>query len=281
MSITHTAVKASGDVGLAEEWNAEHTVTDPNIVKRSTTLIVAANDSKDKTRADYVCDGSADQVQINTAITDLPATGGQVLLLDGLYKTSGTINVNKSNVTLIGMGKSTIIETETDDMADPLISVSDVLGIKISSIYLRKGATLEDIPAILMADVIDSTIENCWTADVTDGHIKIWTGSTRVNVINNHISGPTGHVMIYNSPNVIVLGNVIDTEEGASSIYIYGNTDNCVVMSNRIVGVEATTGIRIDNVNCEKNLVVGNNCAGCGTAVTDLGTNSEVAHNTN
>ena len=34
------------------------------------TLVVAANDSKSKT-ADYTCDGSADESEINQAIQDL------------------------------------------------------------------------------------------------------------------------------------------------------------------------------------------------------------------
>lgn len=37
-----------------------------------TTFVVAANDAKDKLRSDYDCDASADQTEINNAITALP-----------------------------------------------------------------------------------------------------------------------------------------------------------------------------------------------------------------
>ena len=51
------------------------------------TLVVAASDStaKDKTNADYVCDGTDDHVQIQAALDALPAQGGSVLLLAGNY----------------------------------------------------------------------------------------------------------------------------------------------------------------------------------------------------
>jgi hypothetical protein len=52
---------------------------------REATVIVAASNSKSTTAADYVCDGLADEVQIESAIADLPSGGGRVLLLEGTY----------------------------------------------------------------------------------------------------------------------------------------------------------------------------------------------------
>ena len=40
---------------------------------RGATLVVAANDSLHKNMADYVCDGVADQVEIQAALDALPA----------------------------------------------------------------------------------------------------------------------------------------------------------------------------------------------------------------
>jgi len=45
-----------------------------NHIQRTATIVVAANDSDKKRGADYVCDGVADQVQINQAIAALPET---------------------------------------------------------------------------------------------------------------------------------------------------------------------------------------------------------------
>src|SRR5690606_17909579 len=43
---------------------------------------------------DYLCDGTNDQVEINNAITALPVTGGEIVILDGTYNITATINVN-------------------------------------------------------------------------------------------------------------------------------------------------------------------------------------------
>jgi hypothetical protein len=50
------------------------------------TIFVAANDSSaaDKAMADYVCDGTDDQSEINDAIADV-AAGGKVQLASGSY----------------------------------------------------------------------------------------------------------------------------------------------------------------------------------------------------
>ena len=70
----------------------------------SGTLTVAANDAGDasKGRADYVCDGTADDVEIQAAIDALPSGGGRVVLSEGTYIISSTIYV-KSFTNLVGV----------------------------------------------------------------------------------------------------------------------------------------------------------------------------------
>ena len=59
---------------------------------------------------DYLCDGTADQVQINAAITALPATGGEIVILDGTYNITAKIDVTKDNVSIRGNGNATILK---------------------------------------------------------------------------------------------------------------------------------------------------------------------------
>lgn len=66
------------------------------------TRIVAASDSAHPESADYVCDGTADQVEINSAIASLPARGGRVLLLEGTFTVSDSVVVGQDFVTLQG-----------------------------------------------------------------------------------------------------------------------------------------------------------------------------------
>ena len=87
-------------------------------------LIVAANDSTqaEKDSADYVADGTGDQVEINAALT--AAAGGKVYLLPGTYVASATILI-PNNTTLAGSGPGTVIELADLDATDNLIENSD------------------------------------------------------------------------------------------------------------------------------------------------------------
>jgi len=114
VAITHATVKANGEKGYAAEWNAEHIVTDESKTKTAATFIIAASDSKDKTRADYVCDGIDDHVQINQAINDLPSVGGKIFLLEGTYNITSSIVLNKHSITLEGATKHTTIQTSSN-----------------------------------------------------------------------------------------------------------------------------------------------------------------------
>lgn len=69
-------------------------------------LLVAAHDAmaSTKARADYVCDGTDDQIEILTALQALPAFGGKVELSEGTFNVSGTIKVQKDNTQIVGIG---------------------------------------------------------------------------------------------------------------------------------------------------------------------------------
>lgn len=73
-------------------------------------LSVAASDSsaKDKAVADYVCDGTADQTEINAAIAALTA-GGLVRLMRGTFTCNGTI-IGAEKVDIEGYGNATVLD---------------------------------------------------------------------------------------------------------------------------------------------------------------------------
>ena len=74
-----------------------------------TTITISSSTSKHMLTADYYCSGTNDQTVINNAISALPSTGGKIVLLEGTYNINGQINVNKPNVTICGMGNSTVL----------------------------------------------------------------------------------------------------------------------------------------------------------------------------
>jgi len=75
---------------------------------RGATYVVTANDSvaSSKAQADYVCDGTADDVQFQAAVDALPAGGGKVVALGGDYNFTATVARAIDNVTIEGAGYS-------------------------------------------------------------------------------------------------------------------------------------------------------------------------------
>ncbi len=66
------------------------------------TIVVAASDSLNESAANYVCDGTDDQEEIQAAHDALPATGGAIILLAGNYSISAAIIISKDFVSFIG-----------------------------------------------------------------------------------------------------------------------------------------------------------------------------------
>lgn len=71
------------------------------------TFVVAASNAVDTSRADYICDGTDDDVQINAAIT-AATVGGRVKLSEGSFSCTANVLLSE-NITLVGQGMSTIL----------------------------------------------------------------------------------------------------------------------------------------------------------------------------
>jgi hypothetical protein len=80
------------------------------------TFVVAASDASDrmKQQADYVADGTADDVQIQAAIDALPVAGGTVSLSEGLFNISSAINL-RTGTKLEGQGLGSVNDAADDD----------------------------------------------------------------------------------------------------------------------------------------------------------------------
>ncbi|MCA9324613.1 right-handed parallel beta-helix repeat-containing protein [Candidatus Saccharibacteria bacterium] len=113
---------------------------------RSTaTKIIAASDSSqaDKDAADTVVDGTADESEINTALT--AAAGGVVYLMPGTYNISSSVLV-PSNTTLSGSGNNTVLFIPNSTSTNyAVISNSDTSGgnnnIVIASLKINGNRT--------------------------------------------------------------------------------------------------------------------------------------------
>jgi len=74
-------------------------------------IVVASSTTSRSASADYVCDGVADDVQIQQAINALPSTGGTVFLTDGTFNLSAMIDLGpKIHTKVVGAGPGTILK---------------------------------------------------------------------------------------------------------------------------------------------------------------------------
>lgn len=166
---------------------------------RSATIVIAASNSsaKSKAQADYVCDGIADNVEIQAALDALPVTGGEIKLLEGTYTLAATVTRAIDNVTISGTGYSTYIQ---NDQSTPLISFGG------QSMWVLQDMRL-DYGGFDYSASNDWYIQNLWVASQTgtDLHIDKW-GS-------DHIYTPTEdniQPLLENHPLMVLLDDFED-----------------------------------------------------------------------
>src|SRR3989339_1397743 len=97
------------------------------------TEITVATDGS----GDYNCDGTADQTEINEAISNLPSGGGIVRMKKGTYNLTGLVEILKSNVILEGEGASTLIKAANASNLGDIVRVGDGSTTAYSNIVIR------------------------------------------------------------------------------------------------------------------------------------------------
>jgi len=282
MVITHSVIKNPGEKGYASEWNAEHIFDDENRALRGSSFIVAASDSRDKERADYVCDGTADEVEINTAINNLPAGGGGIQLLEGTYDINSSIIISKNNVSIEGMGSSTIIQTVGDIFG---IHADTKTGISISRLKIRgSGAGNPMNVGILFENVTESRITGVWVTWTSNTGIlvyysegviisdcRVWdgraegmyfSGCEKCSMVNNSVHDMDWEGMGFGQcESCILLGNLI-YQNGRNGVF-FSFTNNSIVSNNQIkdndyANTATYDGIRL--LSSDRNILLNNRC---------------------
>lgn len=283
MVITHEAVKSTGERGTHEEWNAEHVFDDENRALRGASFVVAASDSRDKARADYVCDGVADEVEINTAINTLPATGGGVHLLEGTYNINSRILLTKSNVSIIGMGKATELKVTLTFTDNHMIYADTKDCLLFKNLFLN-GRDI-NVFGIFLDTVTESFVTECWFEKTKVG-IYFFDNANNNTALNNHLNdNSSSGITSEDSDKNLIIGNNLTNHDvlsirvaGGNYISIIGNQCNnnnrmginldtfsyyCVLKGNQCNN-NAEMGIWL--YLCGRNLVVGNQCNDNGSA---------------
>ena len=209
--------------------------------RRSATIVVGASDSKyysdNNYSANYKCTGTADQGQINSAIAALPSSGGKIVLLEGTYNISGSINVNKPNITIEGMGNGTVLKTSSN------ISAINVSSSNCEIRYLSLICTASDRYGNgIYVTGSSSIIENIRITHF-EHNIYLAPGSDYAIVTKCYLYDGEG--ICVRSKYCIISDNSIENYDYAG-IYLYGSS-YCNVTGN----ILKDTGFGIFSQNAE------------------------------
>lgn len=203
-------------------------------------------------------DETGDFSDIQEAIDALPSIGGGIYIKEGTYDLVNKITINKSNVTLSGVGKATIIKSTANiEAIDYLISISSKSGITIRDISFDATAA-GDVGCIECTTLTNSFIGYCWFIASGEASIHLKTNSNGNIFLQNRFTSGLA-VESVGCSNNIYMGNVC-TSTYAGIRLRSGSSNN--VLSGNVSSSNTIDGIRIEAISaaCDRNIVTGNIC---------------------
>lgn len=228
--------------------------------KRVCRLVVGTSTSGWTTSdCDYLCDGTADDVEINAAIQALPSTGGEIVILDGTYNITATIAMNKDNTKLSGNGAATILKRMWNSGG---ISSEGVITARDISCYIENLS-------------IDGNNGN-YNLGKNNGIFLYSCNNSivRGNICNNNDGA--GIYLYFGTNNTIITGNICNNN-AAPGIQIYSNNSNNNIVTGNVCN-NNMYGIRLDY--SQGNIIIGNTCNDNSTGFSSDGSRNNVVGNT-
>ena len=178
---------------------------------RTATYVVCASDSVNKAQCDYVCDGVADDVEIQAAI-DAAGLRGVVLLSEGHYVINHSLTLD-SGVSLRGASRWNTIINCSPDMSDapwsaPIIYAYQETGMEISHLML------------------DSNYLNLNLSDHHGSKRTIWLEkSSNISLHDLTIYRGYGPTIALVRSSMVDAYNILIADSNYSSFLIYGGDD--------------------------------------------------------
>lgn len=189
--------------------------------------------------ADYYCDGSGDEVQIQAAIT--AAAGGSVYIAGGTYDINAAITI-PSNTEIFGDGISTLLKAHNGlGGTVNLMENSDTSGgnsgiiirdLKLDGNYANRTPVVGDERGhnLMFKKVSDSIIKNITSVNATSANISLSQQTTNCIVDSCIIANSYWH-------GLLIVGTSGGTETKGNTI------KGCIVYNN---GVQPGAGVGIE-----------------------------------
>lgn len=134
MTGTHIGPKTAAQMDTVFNTVLDSNLSATTKIIRSTTVVVAASDSsaKSKDQADYVCDGTNDEVEIQAGIT--AGAGGKIVLLEGNYSKGNVAGITVPSNTEVEIIKGAVLSYITD-VGDGAVMFTNSEGASNFKIY--------------------------------------------------------------------------------------------------------------------------------------------------
>lgn len=218
-------------------------------VKNNRLVIGASDAGWLQADCDYLCDGTNDEQEFNTAIQFLNAhDGGEIVVLDGTYNISAAIAISVPNVHLIGNGNATILKNLST--TTNLINVT-ASGVSIANMSL-KGTTQQDCINISSAGS-NVVVENVAFSGADNG---VYTEGNAGQFIGNQFVNNDNGIYLVSNNNIVnanafnncsVWGVCIEGNGNIISNNTFTNCGNAVYNETPSSGVNIVNNVMIDN----------------------------------
>ncbi len=198
---------------------------------------------------DYLCDGAADEAEINAAIQALPAAGGEIVILDGTYAIARAIVIDKDYVTLSGNGEGTVLQ--------------------------RKFAGTSENWGLINVRSSYNTIQNlCFDSDGSSGVFTfgIFAGGGGHNRVLCCTIRPTdlaGGISIRGASHNIILGNRCAGKYGISAASDYNTMLGNICTNNTTAGIAITGSYNVACGNVVQGGSINQDSSGTGNIVAN------------
>lgn len=189
---------------------------------------------------DYLCDGTADDTEINAAIQALPSGGGEIIILDGTYNITNEILINKDNIFLTGNNTNTKIQINNN------INIFNLTSnyCKISSFYMEKLSAGGGVGVNIAGN--NNTVNECYLINFKN-HVFLNANINKISINNN---------MFQNG-----FYGVKDNGSTTSS-----PLDSIIINNNNFINMNQAINISFTNNGIISNNIV-NNCSGWGVSI--------------
>jgi hypothetical protein len=207
---------------------------------------VAASDATtvSKNGADYVCDGTNDETEINAALAALPVNGGRLILTEGTFNIASSILVQNDNAQIVGAGTGQRTGATQTGVGTKLQAAS---GISTAVVLVQRAANDRPVYGVLLRDF---TVDGAALGTAVDG---VLFRSNRGHIDHVHVHRCSGNgirLLGYPSPSSwdtydtevafcqmgdnTAAGIVFDSDTADGHLVhciLYNNNDNIVIKS--------------------------------------------------